>query len=89
MQRLGESEPKSGWGWARLCVAAVLIVGLCYVIFTVGIPTNQQRNKVRAAKTQAMLKVIESSLERYRTDHGDYPHPKYRNETEKIDGIVT
>ena len=21
--------------------------------------------------------------------HGDYPHPKYRNETEKIDGIVT
>ena len=34
-------EAKFRWGWGTLCFAAVLIVGLCYVIFTVGIPTNR------------------------------------------------
>ncbi|MCB1098846.1 MAG: hypothetical protein KDN22_24955 [Verrucomicrobiae bacterium] len=81
----GSGKTKSGFGWGKALVAIVLLAGICAIILRLLVDVSVV-NKARTMKTAAILNVVGQGLEEYRIDHGDYPRPKFSDETMMIDG---
>ncbi|MEZ5326171.1 MAG: prepilin-type N-terminal cleavage/methylation domain-containing protein [Verrucomicrobiales bacterium] len=74
-----------GFTLIELMVVVTIIVLLAGM--TVAITTAVQ-NKARRSKTSAIIKAIDNSLERYRTDNGDYPRPAQEDERGEVNGMT-
>ena len=82
--RFRRRRPQAGFTLIELMVVIIIIVVLAGL--TVAITTAVQ-NKARRAKSEAIMRAIDNSLERYRTDNGDFPRPANEDETGEINGI--
>ncbi|MGK0188356.1 MAG: prepilin-type N-terminal cleavage/methylation domain-containing protein [Verrucomicrobiales bacterium] len=83
-RRINRRKNNDGFTLIELMVVVTIIVLLAGM--TVAITTAVQ-NKAKRAKTSALIKAIDNSLERYRNDNGDYPRPAQEDELGEVNGM--